>query len=147
MDYNPDNPKINIRFFFDFCNDLNEMRRFYTELVGLKEVSFRDDGENSWLVYQCEGFQIMWFKSGKRIEPRNEWAIQPGYTGGKLEVRSFSIEVPEKKFSEIVGKLISAKVKTLADAPQWRQDSYWGYSVMDPMGNTVEIYTIPENED
>ncbi len=28
----------------------------------------------------------------------------------------------------------------MTKAPTWRQASYWGFTVLDPAGNTVEIY-------
>jgi len=32
------------------------------------------------------------------------------------------------------------------EEPEWRVDNYWGLTVKDPMGNTVEVYTIPKQK-
>lgn len=139
-------PDINIRFIFNFCNDIEEMRRFYSEIVGLQEVSYQNDDDWGWLVYQNEGFQFMWFRSDENLPVIDGWAAQPGYPGGEFAITSWSIEVPQEDFEEIVEKLKSAGVKLLSMKPEWRQDSYWGFTVMDPMGNTVEIFYEDDQE-
>ena len=78
-------PRINVRFLFNFCNDLKAVRRFYTDLIGLEEISFRTDEEWGWLVYKNEGFQFIWFRSDGDLPVLTEWAAQPGYEGGDFE--------------------------------------------------------------
>ena len=29
-------PKVNVRFIFSMCNDINAMRHFYTDLLGIQ---------------------------------------------------------------------------------------------------------------
>lgn len=139
-------PEINIRFIFNMCNDVESMRHFYTDLIGLKQGSFRNDKEWGWLVYKSEGFEMMFFRADKQLPVLREWAVQPGYEGGTLETTSWGIHIPEEMFGVVVGRLNSAGVKTFKDRAEWRQDSYWGFSVMDPMGNTVELYTEPKEK-
>ena len=142
----PKTPKINIRFLYIMCNDVAAMRHFYTDLIGLKEVAFKDDEEWGWLAYQCEGFQMMFMRAEKKLPVIEEWTWQPGYGGGPREGTSWGIEIPDEMFSTVVDRLRDAGVKALTDKPQWRQESYWGFSVMDPMGNTVEVYTEPKEK-
>ena len=131
---------VNIRYIFNFCNDIEEIREFYSDLVGLEEVSFKDDDEWGWVVYQSEGFQFMWFRSDEELPVIDGWANQPGYEGGEYALISWSIEVPKADFEAIVERLKASGAKLLSMEPEWRQDSYWGFTVMDPMGNTVEIF-------
>jgi catechol 2,3-dioxygenase-like lactoylglutathione lyase family enzyme len=133
-----------VKFIYNMCNDLEAMRTFYTDLVGLEQGSFRNDEEWGWLVYKSEGFEMMFFRAEKEISVRQEWACQPGYEGGTLEVTSWSIRIPEDAFPEVVSRVKSAGVRCLAEKPEWRQDCYWGFTAMDPMGNTVELYTEPK---
>jgi catechol 2,3-dioxygenase-like lactoylglutathione lyase family enzyme len=136
-----DKPGINVRFVFNHCNDLTATRGFYTDLVGLREAAY--DDEQGYLVYQCEGFQLMFFKAKTEIHVLNEWADQPGYEGGTYDGISWAIEVPEDEFAETVERIVKGGAKVLKEVPEWRMDSYWGISAMDPTGVTVEIYTIP----
>ncbi len=135
-----DKTGINIRFIFNFCNDIDEIRRFYSELIGLEEVSYRNDEEWGWIVYQSEGFQFMWFRSDEKLPIIDGWAAQPGYNGGEFAITSWSIELPKEDFEEIIGRLKASGAKLFSMEPEWRQESYWGFTVMDPMGNTVELY-------
>jgi hypothetical protein len=34
----------------------------------------------------------------------------------------------------------------MSDTPTWRQASYWGWTVRDPAGNTVEVYWHPKEK-
>ncbi|UCE28252.1 MAG: hypothetical protein JSW52_05770 [Candidatus Coatesbacteria bacterium] len=136
-----DTPKTNIRFVFNHCNDPAAMQVFYSDVVGLKEAAF--DEEQGYLVYQCEGFQMMFFRAENELAPPGDWADQPGYEGGTLEGTSWAIEVPEYEFAETVERVLGSGARVLKNAPEWRMDSYWGFTAIDPMGNTIEIYTIP----
>ena len=86
-------PRINIRFVYAYCHAIEPIRRFYSEALGMQEASCIDNEQMGWIVYQSEGFQLMFFRH--------------------------------------------------TDAPTWRQDSYWGWSIKDPMGQTVEVYSSP----
>jgi hypothetical protein len=50
--------------------------------------------------------------------------------------------MPEAEFADCYLRLREAGVRAFNEKPEWRRNSYWGYSVMDPMGNTVEVYTF-----
>ncbi len=136
-------PEVSIKFVYISCNDLDAMRGFYTDLLGMDEWSYRNDDEYAWLVYNCDGFQFMIFPSDYELPVPDDWGMQPGWEGGTLEVPSWSIEVPEDTYAATVAGLAEAGVPTFAAAPQWCQDSYWSFPVRDPMGSTVEVYTVP----
>ena len=90
-------PEINVRFVYNFCNDLGAMRRFYTELLGLDEAAYSE--EHRYLCYQSEGFQFMFFRPDAEVPLRDGWADQPAYAGGTTFDTSWSIEIPEEEFA------------------------------------------------
>jgi len=135
-------PEVNIRFVYNFCNDLGEMRHFYTDLLGLSEVGYNE--EHRYLCYQNEGFRLMFFRPDAEVEVLAGWADQPGYGGGTTFVTSWAVEVPTAKFAEVVEGLRTAGVECFSADPEWCVDSYWGFYVKDPMGRTVEVYSTPK---
>lgn len=140
-------PKVNIKFIFSMCNDIIAIRHFYTELLGMQEQAFMNQKEFGYLSYFCKGdICLMFFYSGKEAPKHTEWAWQPGYDGGSLHITSLAIEIPEADFAYIVEKLKKENVKAFSDVPAWRQNSYWGFTVMDPQGNTLELFTTPKEK-
>jgi catechol 2,3-dioxygenase-like lactoylglutathione lyase family enzyme len=136
-------PEINVRFLYFVCNDIDAVREFYTNTLGMVEQSYMNDEEWGWLMYQSEGMQIVIMRAETEVPVHKEWAPQPGWGGGELPIPSWSIHVPEKKFNGMVEKLISGGYELYEPKPMWAQDSYWSFPVKDPMGNTVEVYTSP----
>jgi catechol 2,3-dioxygenase-like lactoylglutathione lyase family enzyme len=134
--------KANVRFVYTFCNDLAAMRRFYTDLLGLDEAGYSED--HRYLCYQCEGFQLMFFRPHAEVPVKEGWADQPAYDGGSEYVASWSVEVPAEELAATVERLRAAGVESFAAEPDWRVNSYWGFTVKDPMGNTVEVYATPK---
>jgi len=136
-------PGVRIRFVFNVCNDINAIRDFYVGILGLEEVHFMDTEQFGWLATNSDGFQMMWFRADEPQEVPTEFACQPGWAGGVREVTSWGIFIPEDDFRGVIGKLHEAGATFFSPRPDWRQDSYWGVSVLDPMGVTVEVYTTP----
>jgi catechol 2,3-dioxygenase-like lactoylglutathione lyase family enzyme len=122
------------------------MRHFYSDLLGMKEVSYMNDEGFGWINYKCEGFEFMFFRAMNPMPVIEEWTWQPGYDGAEHNAISWAINIPEADFAATVERLKADGVKQFKDKPEWRQDSYWGFSVMDPMGNTVEVYTMPKEK-
>lgn len=139
-------PVIRLSFIYNHCNDIEEMRRFYTDLIGLKEFAYHNDEQWGWLCYKTGGLELMFFRTEETIPKQEQWAVQPGWEGGTFEGTSWSIEVPEEEFASVVERLLSAEVRIFKDKPMWLQDCYWGFPVMDPMGNTVEVHTSPKEK-
>ena len=133
---------VTFRFVYNHCNDLEEMRYFYTDLLGMTELGFNLDW--NWLGYQCEGFQLCFFGANSTQPVLTEFTDQPGYSGGDLEGISWTIEVPEEDFAETVNRLLEADVTHYFDEPQLNFGTYWGFPVLDPMGITVEVFCFPE---
>lgn len=139
-------PKVKLGFIYNHCNDVEAMRKFYTDLIGLKESGFHNDEQWGWLCYKTGGLELMFFRTEDEIPVQEQWAVQPGWEGGTFEGTSWSILVPEESFPSAVKRLLSAGIKCFKDKPMWLQDCYWGFPVMDPMGNTVEVYSTPKEK-
>jgi catechol 2,3-dioxygenase-like lactoylglutathione lyase family enzyme len=121
-------------------NDIDAMRHFYTDLVGLAEGSYRNDAQYGWLTYDCGGFEFMCFRTSQPLPVPEQFSAQPGWEGGQRLAISWSVSIPEAQFAEVVQRLKSDGVKCFAEQPLWAQDSYWSFPVLDPTGNTVELY-------
>lgn len=141
---NEDQPPVTLGYIYVTCNDLSAMRRFYVELLGLRELSYQSGGEYQWLACRCRGFELMFFPAASPVPVATGWHAQPGWDGGDCAGVSWSVQVPPELYRETVERLLAAGVPRFFDSPQWLQDSYWGFPVQDPMGNTVEVFAIPQ---
>lgn len=139
----PAEPQISIRFIYSYANDLAAMRVFYSDLLGMQEQSYSNEGVWLWLVYKCAGFEFMFFKPDQPLPVVTDFSAQPGWPNGKLYRVSWSVSVPESRFGDTVRRVLESGATCAFDKPQWFQDSYWGFPVLDPMGNTVELYYVP----
>jgi len=135
-------PKPTIRFFFNISNSLTETKKFYGDLIGMQVNAYGE--EWGYLCFQCEGFELMFFKPDEPVPVETRWASQPGYEGGKLDAASWAVFVAEEEFRDVVERLRRSGAKLFRERPEWRQESYWGLTVMDPNGVTVEVYTSPK---
>jgi catechol 2,3-dioxygenase-like lactoylglutathione lyase family enzyme len=137
-------PALNLRFLYAFCNDVAAMRRFYTELLGMSEGNFMDSEQWGWLTCRSEGLELMFFRLDGKTPVAQGWAWQPGGTVEDAVPRmSFSVQVPWPQYADTVKRLRNGAVRTQSEHPVWRQQSYWGWTVADPMGNTIEVYSTP----
>jgi catechol 2,3-dioxygenase-like lactoylglutathione lyase family enzyme len=137
-------PKVNVRFLFVICNDVGAMKAFYCDALGMTPTSFRDDKDAGWLALDGDGMRLMCFRMDEPVPVQNLFAWQPGAATGTATVPSWAIEIPEADFAATVDRLRAAKARLHSPKPDWRQDNYWGIAAMDPMGNTVEVYTRPK---
>ncbi|MBN2083154.1 VOC family protein [bacterium] len=137
-------PEVEVRFFYLLCNDVEAMRGFYTDLLGMQETNYMNEPEMGWLCYAFGDIEFMFFRAENTLPVPDKYASQPGWPGGELEVPSWSVLIPEEDFAATVQALINAGVPTFAAKPMFCLDNYWSFPVLDPMGNTVEVYTIPK---
>jgi catechol 2,3-dioxygenase-like lactoylglutathione lyase family enzyme len=143
----PAAPKINIRFLYCMCNDVKTVKAFYSEVLGMKEMSFRDDENFGWVVYDTEGLQLMFFRWDSALPVETRWAWQPGdFREDGAPLMSFSVEYPEEDLRAVVKRVRDAAGVAATPAPTWRQNSYWGWTVRDPMGNTLELYSSVQDQ-
>jgi catechol 2,3-dioxygenase-like lactoylglutathione lyase family enzyme len=138
-----DTAKPKFGFIFNSCNDVAAMRRFYVDLLGLKEAAFLDSPDFAYLSVEAGGLQAMWFRADDPVPAPSEFAEQPGWEGGTLQATSWAVFIPEHDFDRVRRELVASGARLFDPEPEWRQDCYLGLSVLDPMGATVEVYTVP----
>ncbi|MDC1141980.1 hypothetical protein OAU50_02725 [Planctomycetota bacterium] len=140
-------PKANIRFLYAFCNDIKPIRAFYTDLLGMEETSHMDEDRFGWLAYQCDGLQYMFFRWDSELPIEARWACQPGEEiNDSAGLMNFSLEYGFDDFQKLVPQVIEAGGPVEKPKPTWRQSSYWGWTIKDPMGNTIEVYSAPKEK-
>ncbi len=140
--------KVNLRFVYNQCNDVKAIRAFYGDLLGMKVGAFSDTEKFGWVTFQGEGLEFMFFRADSTLPVSEEFSFIPGDGGGPRAACAWSIEVPEAEFAATFRRLRDAKVKAQTVTPTWRQQSYWGFTVLDPMGSTVEVYcSVKEKPD
>lgn len=127
--------QASLRFLYLYTHDLEQARRFYSDLIGLNEFYYQA-GES--VAYRCDAlqFSIEQHPEARSVPPEG-WALQPGWVGGSAPLISWSVECDPAAFRQAVQRLQAAGVSTLTPEPQWV--GYWSFVVRDPMGNTVEL--------
>ncbi len=137
-------PKVSINVLYLYCNDVHAIRHFYKDIIGMGEHDFGMP-DSVYCGQTSDGITMMWFKSEKEgLLPREKWVDLPGFNGGEVEEPAWGIQLPLEDFTNIVKKLKDEKAHLLFPDPIWAQDSYWAFPVRDPMGYTVEVYTVPK---
>ena len=131
-------------FLYLHVNDLKATHHFYVDLIGLEPAVY----EPKWgyLAFNQKPLQIQFWESEDKIKVQSDWAVQPGYQGGKGTTASWSIVISAEEFPKVVSRLQKAGVATFTKAPTYTPNKYWSFPVKDPMGNTVEIYYVPDEE-
>lgn len=126
-------------FTYLFCNDLEQMKWFYTEIIGLNLVW---DSEDS-IAFKIGEHQLS-IHSNKDFTPLSSYfAIQPGWEGGREARTSWSLECDKEDFNEIVQSVMKHEVTTYYSEPKWK--GYWSFPILDPMNNTIEITCTEKN--
>lgn len=125
---------------FILCNSIEAMRGFYVKLLGMEE-SYCIEGE--YLDVNTAGIQLLFFKHETEVLVPSGWSWQPGWEGG-IETRpSFSVRVPEEEFPGLVERIRELHIPRYNEYPEWRNNGYWGYTIKDPMGLTLELFVEP----
>ena len=133
----------NIRFLHRLCHDLDAVRRFYGEGLGFRELSYRNDDEHGWIVFESDGLQFMFHRWAEPLPAKEGFAWQPGDAAGTVPRHSLGVHVPEDEWEATVARLRAMDVDAMTPAPSWRRESYWGWTLRDPLGETVEIWYEP----
>ena len=138
--------EIKLKYIYRYCNDINEIKHFYSKILGFQEKSFGEHEGFGWLEYQFGDTKLSFYKDQGKAPEIAEFAKQPAQDIGKAEITSLGIQFGEEAFREIFEKLKAEKVPMLTEKPQWLVDSYWGITVKDPMGFSLEFFTVPKNK-
>ncbi|MCC6463909.1 MAG: VOC family protein [Planctomycetes bacterium] len=131
--------RVNLRFVCNLCNDVTAMKKFYGDVLGMEVGSFGDTPQGGWLILRSEGLELVFCRGEAPLTAATEFAFVPGDGGGNSPAGSWSIVVPEDDMRDTVQRLREAGATLQTPAPTWRQNSYWGINVLDPMGNTLEV--------
>lgn len=121
-------------FLYIHCLDLDEMRAFYTDVLGLGEIYF---SETERSVGYLVGTLQLTIGEHHDAEVSAGWASQMGWAGGTTAAPSWGVELPPAKFRSAVDAVATFGSETFFQTPSWV--GYWSLPVRDPMGNTVEI--------
>ncbi|MCB1188163.1 VOC family protein [bacterium] len=138
-------PQARINFIYLHATDMEAMRAFYRDALGCSEIHYRpiDEHGYGWSVIDMGCFQFMIHpdKSAVKLEG---WSMQPGWDGGTVPGLSWSVVVRNEDLPQVIARLREMGSQAFHEKPQWCQDSYWSFPVQDPMGNTVEVHSIPD---
>ena len=126
-------------FLYLHATDLDAMRRFYGTIVGLEEI-FWSPGPKGAIGYRHGSVQFTVLAHDSAKQGKG-WARQPGWSGGTEPTPSWSFELGADAFRTAIARARAAGWPAREPAPEWR--GYWGWVLLDPMGNTVEI-TCPD---
>jgi catechol 2,3-dioxygenase-like lactoylglutathione lyase family enzyme len=135
-------PTTHISTLFYWCNDIAATRHFYADLIGFEETCY--DEQAGWFTCQSGGLILVFIRPCNPLPTLAEWAKQPAYRGGALEAHSWVITVPASEFQTTVTRLKNSGVPGFQDEPVSPQPGHWQFYIMDPMGNTIEIFSEPE---
>jgi catechol 2,3-dioxygenase-like lactoylglutathione lyase family enzyme len=131
-------------FLYLYCNDLDEMREFYSAILGLDELFF-SRGSDGGLGYLHAGVQLTILPSSDELAVDMAWHRQPGWEGGERTSTSWSIQLGDMRaFRAAVRRLRQSDALCFHPEPTWH--GYWSFPAKDPMGNTVELTYAPEVE-
>lgn len=123
-------------FTYVFCNDLEAMKKFYSDVLHLALV-WEDPTS---IAYKVANHQLsITFDAGFN-PPSAEYAIQPGWPGGTALRISWSLECDRENFLRIVQAAKATGAQFRQPEPKWV--GYWSFPLLDPMNNTIEITCI-----
>lgn len=119
------------RLSYILCHDIEEVRYFYKDLIGLGEISYR---MGRHVIFQSGSTELVFCKSDP-LTPLGE-------ANNEATPRVWRIEIAESLYLGVINRLKQSVITTLHAKPQW-MDAHWGVYLHDPAGNPIELYTIP----
>jgi catechol 2,3-dioxygenase-like lactoylglutathione lyase family enzyme len=125
-------------FTYMFCNNLERMKWFYTEILHLNLI-WESTTSIAFKIGQHQ-LSIDFHEDFDPLTPA--FSIQPGWEGGTVPRIGWSIECDKENFNEIVRSVIHHGITSYFNEPEWK--GYWSFPILDPMNNTIEI-TCTEN--
>lgn len=114
---------------------------FTHRLLVCKRHFFEDNGEHGWLTYESDSLQIVFMRANKELPTLNGWSKQPSFGGGEHESSSWVITVSADEFDAIVSRLNENDINVYSRQPHILESGAQQFFALDPMGNTIEIYT------
>lgn len=127
--------------FFVPCNDVEAMRSFYVDLLGMEEYQY---AAGQYVNVKTAGLIVMFIKVDETVPAHADYAWQPGWEGGTGLRPSFSVKIAQEDFAALTERLRGTDIARFNERPEWRQDSYWGLTINDPTGMTLELWIVPD---
>lgn len=128
-------------FTYLFCNDLEKMKKFYSEILHL-ELIWED---SQTIAYKIGEHQLAICLDKSVTSFSSEFSQQLGWQGGTAPRISWSLECDLQDFQEIVTSVqANLEVPRKFSQPKWV--GYWSFPLLDPMNHTIEV-TCVEKED
>lgn len=123
------------------CTDLEPMRQFYRDVLGLEEIAHRHGPEGGWAGFQAGRVQLVVVSGAYTDPPRGGPAVERAEGAGVTTTvgSSLRLELPEVRATALLDRL-GARVES-PSAPLGRGSSEARrYTLRDPMGNAVDVY-------
>lgn len=126
-------------FTYLFCNDLEKMKWFYSEVLYLELIWDLEDS----IAYKIGDHQLSITLDKSVQNLSKDFAIQPGWEGGTVPRTGWSLECDKKDFKVIIESILSLEITRYYNKPKW--NGYWSFPILDPMNNTIEITCIEKD--
>jgi catechol 2,3-dioxygenase-like lactoylglutathione lyase family enzyme len=127
-------------FTYLFCTDLNKMKHFYRNILGLNLIWEDEEA----IAFKIGDHQLAIFSHKDFVPLKSQFSIQPGWEGGSLPATSWSLECDPEDFLTIYQAVREDQtIRSWSPKPTWV--GYWSFPLLDPMNHTIEI-TCPEKE-
>ena len=126
-----------INTIFRWCNDVDAMRSFYSDLLQLEETFYRNDDEHGWLTYQVNDVLLVFTRADTSLPVETEWAKSPAYTGGTKTIESWVMALNDSNYKATIERL-KASNAPIYDGEIDRKQLLM--LVKDPMGMTIELW-------
>jgi catechol 2,3-dioxygenase-like lactoylglutathione lyase family enzyme len=125
-----------IQFVYSYSTELAATRLFYGELLGLPITV-----DTEAFIEFSAGVKLVFLRNGAGAVAAPEFSSMPGWpeTGG---VRALcSIRYGAADYRTCIERLVASGVRCRTPDPVWR-DGCWELAVLDPSGNTVELFCV-----
>jgi extradiol dioxygenase family protein len=129
---------------FEWCNDIAQTRRFYSDALGLTETHARDEENLGVVVYQAGDTQIVITRSPTPKHVLQDWTKTWGFDEGVLQEPAWVIEVAWDSFPHVVERLRNLGVPVFGEPRQ--EENIRQIIVRDPMGRTVSVDAYPNEQ-
>lgn len=120
-------------FTYLFCNDLERMKWFYTDILHLNLIW--EDRES--IAFKIGDHHLSIFHDDNFTPLSMKFSVHPGWEGGTEPRTSWSLECDKEDFKKIIHSVISNEIQKYNNEPEW--NGYWSFPILDPMNNTIEI--------
>jgi len=124
-----------------FCNDIDAIRRFYTELLGLEPTFSANDAERGYISYDFAGVQLLFLRATAQQPVPTGFAKHPGYAGGTAEQTLLVVDVGKRDMQQLYAKARAMQIEILGDGIIQNAQGQRQLVLRDPMGVTVELFS------